>query len=337
MTEIRLSTGGDIVAAVPHLLGFHPAASLVLIAATRRGSRHRLGMVQRLDVPLPHGVDVTDVAGDLIRALARDNNATSALLVIIDAIGPAGHRPLVEAISESASNAGIDLGHALWAAGTNHGCEWRCYADRDCHGVVSDPDSSVLAATTVSIGRVTFTNREDVAAQLAPVDPDAVLRRAHALQTVPVTSSAEKYGLVLLAVANACHGKLPSRDEQFVMLADAVADPLVRDAALGTALDVSPADMRAVRELWAALVRGTPPSHRAAPAVLLAFAAWQDGNGVLASEALDNALVAQPGNPLAKVFLAALRAAIPPTLIATMARSAVDEAIAELTALSEGT
>jgi hypothetical protein len=336
VTEIRLSTGGDIVAALPHLLGFHPAASLVLIAGTRRGSRYRLGMVQRLDVPLPRGVDVTDVAGDLMRNLIRDN-ADNALLVIIDAIGPAGHRPLVEAISESASNGGVDLAHALWAAGTNHGCEWRCYADLDCHGVVPDPDSSVLAATAVSIGRVTFTNREDVIAQLAPVDPDAVLRRAHALQTAPVTSSAEKYGVVLLAVANACHGKLPSRDEQFVMLADAVADPLVRDAALGTALDVSPADMRAVRELWAALVRGTPPSHRAAPAVLLAFAAWQDGNGVLASEALDNALVAQPGNPLAKVFLTALRTAIPPTVIATMARSAVDEAIAELTALSEGT
>ncbi len=51
MTRVRLSSPADVLAAVPHLLGFHPARSLVVIGAG--GSRGRIRLGFRYDLPDP--------------------------------------------------------------------------------------------------------------------------------------------------------------------------------------------------------------------------------------------------------------------------------------------
>src|SRR4051812_6238144 len=58
MPVVRLTSPGEIAAAVPHLCGFLPSESLV--AVSLRGERHRIGLCMRLDLP-PAEVD-EDVA-----------------------------------------------------------------------------------------------------------------------------------------------------------------------------------------------------------------------------------------------------------------------------------
>jgi hypothetical protein len=60
------------------------------------------------------------------------------------------------------------------------------------------------------------------------------------------------------------------------------------------------------------LTRLAPGAYRAAPASLLALAAWQDGNGVLANVALDLALAARSGYPMAVLLREALDYGAPP-------------------------
>jgi hypothetical protein len=65
--------------------------------------------------------------------------------------------------------------------------------------------------------------------------------------------------------------------------------------------------------LWADLTRRAGASQAAAPASLLAFAAWRSGNGALAAVAADRALQASPGYTMAALIAELLRLAIPPS------------------------
>lgn len=59
-----------------------------------------------------------------------------------------------------------------------------------------------------------------------------------------------------------------------------------------------------------------------APAATVAgFAAYRSGNGVLALEAFELALRADPSYRLAQMLLAALQAGLPPTTLATIGKS----------------
>ncbi|SDG31651.1 DUF4192 domain-containing protein [Klenkia brasiliensis] len=66
---VHLGTGAELAAALPHLLGFHPQESLVLVALTGDRAR-RVGVTLRVDLPGPVGAE--DLADDLADDLARD-------------------------------------------------------------------------------------------------------------------------------------------------------------------------------------------------------------------------------------------------------------------------
>jgi hypothetical protein len=64
------------------------------------------------------------------------------------------------------------------------------------------------------------------------------------------------------------------------------------------------------------VVRRVQPGYLAAPAYLLAVTAWQDGDGALASIALDRALADTPGYSMAVLLRDALDAGAPPSVAA---------------------
>jgi hypothetical protein len=68
------------------------------------------------------------------------------------------------------------------------------------------------------------------------------------------------------------------------------------------------------RRLWTELTRLARPGFVAAPAALLAFVAWQSGNGALANVALDRALADDPRYSMAQLLRQAIDSGAPPSL-----------------------
>jgi hypothetical protein len=91
----------------------------------------------------------------------------------------------------------------------------------------------------------------------------------------------------------------PVRCAQVGWLPVTLGDPRVRDDAL---CRMDAAHRRAHLKLWTDLSRLAGLGYAAAPATLLAFTAWQAGNGVLAKVALDRALDDDPGCLMARIL-----------------------------------
>ena len=70
--------------------------------------------------------------------------------------------------------------------------------------------------------------------------------------------------------------------------------------------------------LWSDAVRRLPDSHVAAPAAVLAFAAWLSGNGALAWCAVDRSRDAEPGHSLANLVAGLLESATSPATWETL-------------------
>jgi hypothetical protein len=77
---------------------------------------------------------------------------------------------------------------------------------------------------------------------------------------------------------------------------------------------MAPGFSNAHRQLWAGLVRRAQPGYVAGPASLLAFTAWQCGDGAVASIALDRALADVPGYSMALLVREALDTGLPPAM-----------------------
>jgi hypothetical protein len=99
-------------------------------------------------------------------------------------------------------------------------------------------------------------------------------------------------------------------DDLLAWLAVSLTDLRVRDDAWAR---MEPGHCQAHLRLWTDLVRRAGPALVPAPAALLAFVAWQSGNGALAGLAIDRALAADPGYSLALLLQDVIAAGIPPS------------------------
>jgi len=77
---------------------------------------------------------------------------------------------------------------------------------------------------------------------------------------------------------------------------------------------MDPGHLAAHRRLWTDVVRRAQPGYVAAPAALLAFTAWQAGDGAVANVALDRALADTPGYTMALLLRDAIAAGAPPSM-----------------------
>lgn len=66
-------------------------------------------------------------------------------------------------------------------------------------------------------------------------------------------------------------------------------------------------------QLWTAVTRYAQPGYVAAPASLLAFVAWQAGEGAIATIAIERALADDPTYQMAQLIRDALDAGLPPS------------------------
>lgn len=307
---------GDLIAGVPYTLGFHPARSLIVLILD---DGHEV-TVGRLDLPeLDH---YHLVAEQLRGSLVWQDVTEVALLVVCEAAThpdgtlPYGH--LMTVCATHFAEAGIETHHQLWAATTSGGSPWASYRDPDCHGSV--PDATTLAQT---IGGFVYARREDMAAALMPDHDDALARRADLLTAISEIDPHKGLDLVDNAIELAIDGILPESDQHIIALAASLCDSSVRDACL---LQPDLAHRDAAERLWTKLVQATPAPERAESACLLAYSAYQRGNGALTTIALDRALEADPAHRLSELLSTAMTIGQPPSRMREVAERAAASA-----------
>ncbi|MFX0592960.1 DUF4192 domain-containing protein [Melissospora conviva] len=318
--KLAVRSPADLIAAVPYLLGFHPAQSLVVTAM--RGER--LVFAARCD--LPHGDPALRQSADYLVAVLRRQQSEAVLLLGYGA--PEEVTPAVDAVRAACADAGIVVFDALRITGSRY---WSYLCDEPsccpAEGALFDPAASAVAAAAVFAGEVALPDRESLVGELAPLTGKA--REAMRLATaraeerlVELLAGAGRRDLpgdwaLRAAGADAVAGALARRDaperltdDEVAWLSLLLAHVPVRDHAWERIDD----DERQLA-LWTALLRRVQPDLAAAPAALLGFAAWRAGRGALAAVAVERALQACPQYSLALLLDEILRNGVAPAVL----------------------
>ncbi|MBA3278547.1 MAG: DUF4192 domain-containing protein [Geodermatophilaceae bacterium] len=329
--KLRLSGPGSLIAAVPHLLGFPPEQSLVLVGLS--GPRSRVGITLRADLPLDgadHAPSVAELA-PLVEALRRDGASECLAMIMTDCPDDDGLAPYVDLVAnldEALFEGRVDVGDiVLVRAG-----RWRSYLCPDPHccpaqGSAVPAPSGELAAYAAYSGAVVRDSRTALIDMIAP-DSEAISATERALGHVgremaeassAGTSDAYRERIEELidrrvrAVAAGTARSLNHRDAARISVA--LIDRPLRDRVAGHCLRQTAS---AAESLWIDLLRRLPAPLDAAPATLLALSSWARGDGAMANVALDRALDSDPGYSLAQLVRTALDHALPPATVREM-------------------
>ncbi|RBY97883.1 DUF4192 domain-containing protein [Blastococcus sp. TF02-8] len=344
--EVRISDPGEIAAALPHLLGFHPRESVVLIGLGGP-SGGRVGLTVRAD--LPHAHHAMAAATLLTRSLRTDRPKAAVVVVVSEEpdllddrdqdVGPdraaLPHRAVVHALVLRLTAADIAVRDVLLVRGGrwwSYGCPCPCCLPGA--GTPVPRGVSALAAAAVTTGQVLAADRAALAARLDPSPGErsgvraacvrvASERAARAREVGWTGSTEEAWTAVLEAVARCRPGEpsVPLPDDELAAVLWALRDGRVRDRALSLALGD---DAAAAEALWTECTRRGVPPLDAGPATLLAVSVWLRGDGAMANVALDRALDSDPGCTLARLLRDGLDACLTPGDLRQLVRQAVD-------------
>lgn len=303
---LSVRTPEDLIAAVPCVLGFHPAESLVMLTFRRNGPAFHA----RVSIP-DDTADDEQLCHTLLRSALSNHVDRIALLAYSEDVDRAAE--LLLELADAAGDVGLEVIDRLRVTGD---CWFRVTAG-DPHretGHRFDTSSHRFTAQSVLDGRITHASREDLEATLAVDDQR---REAVDAALAPLDPGVTEDQLPAEAawLVHAVHTH--ARDRR-------VPDPvttarLVRDLSVAPLRDVAwSLTTRATGErhcqLWRHVLVATPEPYAAPPAALLAFAAWLSGQGALAWCAVDRCLAADPQDPIASRVAMLLEEALPPHL-----------------------
>jgi hypothetical protein len=321
---VRVGSPAGVLAVVPHLLGFHPSRSLVVLGVT--GPSDRVTMVFRYDLPDPPDAELAaDIASHARQVLARQEIPAA----IVVGYGPAELvTPVVEQVAGALPHAGLVIREALRA---DAGRYWFAFcSDPDCcppEGRFYDPCSHPAAAVLNDAGLDAYPDRAALARTLEPPPGTArAIRQAttRALRRIDkLLAQAERDGLrpasalaeagcgaVGQAIGRYRKGREITDRGRLTFLAVCLADLRVRDDAWAR---MDPEHRRRHLRLWTDVVTAAAPEFVPAPASLLAFTAWQCGEGALANVAIERALGADPAYSMALLLAQAVQTGLPPS------------------------
>lgn len=325
---IKVRSPGAVLAVIPYLLGFHPSDSLVVIGSGPPSGR--IHFTSRYDLPDPPSR--AEAAGIADHAAAVLENAAGVTAAVVVGYGPGRLvTPAAEAVRRQLAASAIELRDLLRAEGGRY-WSYLCTSAACCpaDGVPFDAAAEPVAAEMTLAGRLTLPDRGALARTVAPAGGLAresmrqATQRAQDRAAALVAAAAScgrgrppgrvltGHGLraVRDAVAACRSGDIPAGHDDIAWLALAVSDFRVRDDAWAR---MDPRFREAHGRLWAAVTRLAEPEYVPAPAALLAFTAWQQGNGALANVALQRALDADPGYTMALLIRDAIAAGLAPS------------------------
>ena len=326
----RAGSPAALLRLVPHLLGFMPEASLVVIGIAP--PRDRVRVTLRYDLPDPPGADlVAEIAAHAVGVLSAQR-LTAAVAV---GYGPEPQvTPVARELREGAWQAGIDVREFLRVQNGRY-WSYECGNEKCCPAAGVPFDAAAAdpaeAAALAAVGDRVLAGRAAVAARVAPLGGIAgesmrratrraeqriaqllaKVRRSARLGAARQMIAAEGLAAVGAMIARYRDGGRFTSDDEIARITVALRDLRVRDDAWAR---MDPGHSAAYQRLWTDVVRRAQPGYTAAPAALLAFVAWQSGDGALANVALDRALADDPGYSMALLLRQVITAGAPPSL-----------------------
>ncbi|MDA8434615.1 MAG: DUF4192 domain-containing protein [Actinomycetales bacterium] len=334
----------SLPALVPHLVGFHPAASLVLLGL--EPERRTVRVTVRIDLPeagVPV-VDVVDAWSVSLAALARAA-ALEAVLVVYprEADSPWSrdeptdlpHRDLVDELAAELRDAGVLALDAVCVVGDRIRSYW-CLDLACCPAegrLVDSGEALRVRSLLVEQGSAPLSSREELVRGLAPRDADDPVRQAvdDARDAVLIRMPAGTEIRVDRFVDDVRELGLDPRNRAALTRLVVVAGWLCatirsRDLLLrALTVDPDPTVLHTARTVLGEAVRCASGPDAAPVASVLAVCAWVAGDGAAARVALDRALDADPSYSLAALVAAALDAGTPPwTWVSLMSELSVD-------------
>lgn len=312
---LRLRSPGEVVAALPALLGYHARKSIVLVVLA--GDRHRVRLTMRLDLPERRDRAVwTAVAGALAPGLAQAQG-THAMLIVVDG-DDACAQGLIEALTPRLEEHSLDLMDALVVADGRY----RSVLCRDVECCPADgkpvPPTGAATAAAVVGGRVIRASRDDLRAEIEPPSAEAAERAERVVRLVAMTAAHGSVDDSVDGVETELRRACEAADDgaltldQAARLAVMVAVGEIRDQAY---LHLITSGVPRHRRLWAAVCRLLPVEHSVVPHVLFALAAYLDGDGAVATVALEAAEQVDPSHPSVRLLSDVLAAGIPPAAV----------------------
>jgi hypothetical protein len=337
--RVTLHTPTDLLAAVPYLLGFHPADSVVVIGL----SGTRVVFTARADLPPPDAPpDQALALADQLGEILAGQRVDVALIIGYGEAAAVTRAALP--LRDALRGYGLSVGEMLRA---DDGRYWSylCESVHCCppEGTPYDVTGTEVAAAATYAGQVALPDRAALECSLRPVegaereamdrateqaardlaaDVDQGVDPADRADDDPADHAADgdpagnrrRAGARALALAVRRYvdgGRLT--DEEVARLTLLLVRIDVRDLCWAR-VTVAGDRLEAHLELWRDVTRRARADLVAAPATLLGYAAWRTGNGALAWVAVQRALEANPAYSLARLLGEALDRALPPSL-----------------------
>lgn len=320
--KLRIKNPEDLLAAVPGLLGFHPRDSLVLLTTGKAAHPFHA----RVD--LPGG---PDEVGDLVAHLVQvaKQARTDQVAVVLYSDDAAMSDAVIEALEEGLERIDVGVVVGVRADGHRWFCLAGCAGDCAAEGTPYDVSLHPITVEAVVDGRVVHESREALRDSLVGTDIDEIERVTDAMELAltrlqaaardplgPENPGGARAHLVqegrwVQHRVRRFHQNRQRLDAHDVgRLLVAMMHVEVRDVAW---CEITRTEARTHVELWRDVVRRSPHAALAAPAALLAFAAWLSGDGALAWCAVDRCQEADPGYGLAGLVAQTLACAMPPS------------------------
>lgn len=301
----------QLLSALPHLIGFHPHNSIVIVAM----DDDEILTIARMDAP---EVSIA-LSVALLKPLRRAQKPALVMVTYLDY--EINLDQLTELVPQSRE---FQLLDALWVRQGRWG-SLMCEDDNCC----PEAGNEITQATSTELefivsGSSPFASREDLATRLENVTLtfEQINQRDEA-----IAEAATEFELT----RQKHKSKMPPRSEVLkrlmelwqtnaewdwtahALLAVVVSDIQMRDGLLRQMLDKP--DLRmAIRTTLMNAVSQANEEHVAPLATALAGCAWLDGNGALASVALERALDADPSYSLARLLDRAISHSVPPSV-----------------------
>ncbi|MFN2560317.1 MAG: DUF4192 domain-containing protein [Jatrophihabitans sp.] len=314
-SSCRISGPGELLQAIPYLLGFHPAESLVLVGL-HDGRLVVTARVDLIDASTPEMVSHT------LDAMVRGGSTSVLAAIYDDSFIADRFIPLhVPDVLVAAERAGCELLEVLVVSA---GRWWSVLCEPGCcppegRALPSEPSAFAVAATFDGV--VAMPDRAALASVLDPVgtvERVALLPLLAAAERVADTAAANGQGerlersvkraLFAAARASGAPGWAGPEEATVARFGAALATAEVRNR-VWMAVDDGRLDGR---PLWRDLGRRLPPPYDAAPLFLFGWAAWRSGDGTLAGIAAERAVASDPDCSVADLLLAALSHGLDP-------------------------